>query len=624
MSASHPEIIPASPVLKPVFEPVAGRVINRLVLRKALLFVKATWKWAVGVLGLLVLLRAIGFDAARFDVALVLTFLWLSACAGWAWYKRPGSYEAFAFWDKQAKRHDDFANAWWFEQQGAASEGGQFHIRRQSKVLESALGQLNKDISMPDVRWLGVVPVLLFGLYLLPGSSGWLLPEVVLTTEGKKLAVEEGRKLEERKLDAGKLEGLNETEKKELEQLQSKIDETAKSLQQGSSQTARDVLAELEKRARDAERMAEKLGAGDAEWASAQMIAEMRKHADTAELGDAVASRSAENTGKQAQALADTLKDDKLATEAKERFEETLRQIGKASEPADKERTVGKHVLEADKNLTQSLPKEAGNEFQALADKMKVLAQRENARKELEKLAQQLRESGSSIAGQNQQGMQQLTAQQDQAGQQGQNNQQATPTDPMTAMPNAPQIQPMQFPGMSNTSEHGQGNSGENLPILTPVPGSGQDQPQNMAIVPNPDGKLPKDNKPMLIAPVPGNPPGQKPDAVMLMGVMPGSSGGGLQAGNGTANMGNQPTKQTEAGQQATVNAQRNAEGASSVRTVEGQVRDENASRAAQPTTLEAIAAEESALDDAALPAARREQVRRYFNELRRRFETAN
>jgi hypothetical protein len=59
------------------------------------------------------------------------------------------------------------------------------------------------------------------------------------------------------------------------------------------------------------------------------------------------------------------------------------------------------------------------------------------------------------------------------------------------------------------------------------------------------------------------------------------------------------------------------------MRSVEGGARKEDPTRSATPTTLEAIQAEEAALDEAALPPARREQVRRYFNELRKRFEPA-
>ena len=69
------------------------------------------------------------------------------------------------------------------------------------------------------------------------------------------------------------------------------------------------------------------------------------------------------------------------------------------------------------------------------------------------------------------------------------------------------------------------------------------------------------------------------------------------------------------------VRGQQNNEGQSTVRSVEGGARTEQSTRTATQAALESIQAEEAALDEAALPPARREQVRRYFNELRKRFE---
>jgi hypothetical protein len=562
-----------------------------------------------------------------------LVGIWVVVTLLWAWWRRPEVYAAFAYWDNKAGRSDAFANAWWLEQQRDPGVGGRLHVLKQQRLLESALTSLNKEIVLPDLRWLVMPLLVLVGLYFVPPVGGWKVVEPGLSADAKKLAGEEGRRLEERKLDKEKLEGLTEVEKQELQKLQQKVDETAQSLQKDGSQSAREVLSELEKRARDAERLAEKMRAGDAAWASESMVMEMRRHADTAELGDAVAARSADNTARHADVLADRLKDGNLAADTSRRFVETFKEIGDAAKPEDKDRTVGQHVIAADRNLTQSLPQEAGAEMRALADKMRTLAQREKTRQQLENLAQQLRDSGSSIAGQGQQGgMQELAGKTDnaQAGQQGSLGQSPS----MQSMPNAPMMSPMQMPGMNAPNapgqqgqgpqgQQGQGPQGQQAQMLTPVPG---DSPQgkSMQVMPDPGGK-PKEGKPMLIAPVPGAPPpspGQQPNAVAIIGVMPGMSQGGLDAGHGKADLGKQPpTGRSGPGQAGLVDAQRNAEGTSSVRTVEGQVRQEDASRGSEATVLEAISAEESALDDAALPVARREQVRRYFNELRRRFE---
>jgi hypothetical protein len=88
--------------------------------------------------------------------------------------------------------------------------------------------------------------------------------------------------------------------------------------------------------------------------------------------------------------------------------------------------------------------------------------------------------------------------------------------------------------------------------------------------------------------------------------------------------MENKTTAPSKADRQGVVNAARNEDGASSVRSIEGQIREEQASRSTQATALESITAEQNSLDEAALPPARREQVRRYFSELRKRFEQSH
>lgn len=597
------------------FAGVARRVENRMWLRKSLMFLRKTWPYALLAVGMAGLLRGLGAEFVTLTFGLVPVLLWLAGAFILAWKKKPSPYAALSFWDQKTSRQDAFANAWWFEQRPDCTEAERLHLVRNRSLLPEAVKSLEKDIALPQVRWLTLIPLSTLLILLLPQGNGLHLPDMVLNQEGRDRAVKEGKKLAEKTIDPAKMQSLSEAEKKELEKLQSKLQDTAKTLQDENSKTAREVLAELEKSARDAERLAAKLGAGDAAWASEQMVSEMRKYADTSEIGDATANKSAENTAREAQKIADKLKDEKLSRETLDRFEVTLKEIGAQGQPEDKERTVGQHLLKADKDMSQTLPQEAGKEFQALADKMRTLAAREKAREQLEKLAQQLRQSGSDIAGQGSQGMQQLAGNQGQSGQ-GNQGSQASPQQ-MQAMQNAPQMQPMQNPGMSNAPQ-GQGQQGnaQQMQAMTPVPGSGQPAPQPGS---GQQGNG-QNNKPMLIAPIPGTQPGQQGN-IAILGSIPGSTPGGLQAGNGTAVMGNTPTPQSKAGSQATVNAQRNTDGASSVRAVEGQAHPENANRSAQATTIQTITAEENALDDQSLPPARREQVRRYFTELRKRFE---
>lgn len=615
-------------VASPTFMEAARRVQSRLVMRRGLEHLLRTWRAAAAVVFLLLVLRLFGVGLASLGLMAGLLILWISACLGLALWNRADNYAALAFWDRAAGRGDAFANAWWFEQQPAEkrSRGQEFHLNMQRQALLGALSQMPREVTVPDARWLPLLPICALALMFIPVGGALVLPDPKLSDEARETAKREGEKLAEKKLDADKMQSLTSQEKAELETLQAKVQQTAKALEQQQSKTAREVLGELESRARDAERLAEKLGAGDAAWASEQMVAEMRRHADTAPLGDAVSNKSPEPTAKEAQTLADKLKAPDLAAETRERFTETLRDIGKQAQPGDKDRTVGQHVIAADKGLAQTLPQEAANEFQALADKMRTLAAREKAREQLEKLAQQLREAGSNVAGQGTKGMQQLAGNQKQQGSQGAKGAQGQQQQGMMNLANAPQMQQMQMPGLSNGmqmpqgGQQGQQGAGQPMQMLTPAQGQGQ-QGKPMAIGPA-SGK-PGQNKPdqpMLFAPIPGSDPNQPPNAA-IFGMAPGMSPAGSEPGNATSEIGNSPTEKTKAGQSTTANAQRNADGRSTVRTIEGQARNEQSARSGQVTAIDAIAAEEGALDDAALPPARREQVRRYFTELRKRFE---
>ena len=64
-----------------------------------------------------------------------------------------------------------------------------------------------------------------------------------------------------------------------------------------------------------------------------------------------------------------------------------------------------------------------------------------------------------------------------------------------------------------------------------------------------------------------------------------------------------------------------NDDGDSFVQEIEGQPRSESAQRSAKQTVVQFLKTQEEAFDEKNLPPARREQVRRYFEALRIRFE---
>ena len=130
----------------------------------------------------------------------------------------------------------------------------------------------------------------------------------------------------------------------------------------------------------------------------------------------------------------------------------------------------------------------------------------------------------------------------------------------------------------------------------------------------------------MLSAPIPGMTPGQTaPGAGLAVGngASNQSGQGGDQAGTGTAPMEDAKSELLKAKSDSEVVATAGKEGDSTVRSVEGEARAEQATRTRQEVMADFIAVEEQALDEQSLPLSRRQQVLRYFSALRTQFEKA-
>ncbi|MDB6117072.1 MAG: hypothetical protein JWO08_853 [Verrucomicrobiaceae bacterium] len=606
----------ASPIL--AFDAAAGRALQRVALRRWLLLATSTLRWAVVAVAAGVVLQWLGMTGVWLPFAVVV--VWLAGCAMWAWRQRPGKYEALALWDEVRQASEAFAAAWWYGLQPERTPMQQQHLNAQAAVLETALPRLAKDLPLRINRWLWAAPAL-----ACVGLAGnlWLHrtpPQELLSDSMQQAAVQEAKSLAQTDWQKKKLQGLTEPERQEVEKLKQDIKSTASGLQSEAGKSARDVLNNLEQRAREAEKLAQRLGNEAGAWASEKMVAELRKHADTADLGDAVADKNAAQTAKTANDLASQLKSPQVTAEFKERLGAALKEVRKQSETEDRKRIVGSHVIAAGEELDLSKAQEAGLEFEKLAGTMQEMARREQSRKELEKLAQQLRDAGSRIAGNQGGGLQQMAA----AGQSGQQGQQQSPggqgrqqTQNAQTMNQAP----LQPPGLAQ-------NAPQTLMQEAPQPASGEQQ-QGMAQMR--PGQPPGQGKPMLFAPVPGMKPSDKPPEALILGKDPPKDPeapsivlnvpGGQQPGNGTAKLDNAPTAAKKAAGDSQVNAVQGNQGQSSTHSVEGGIRQDGASRSAQQTAVEFIQQQEEALDDAALPPARREQVRRYFTELRKRFE---
>lgn len=611
----------------PAFALVAQRVQVWVALRRWLAVLRMTLIPASLVLVLLMLatLRGSGSVLSPW-LGLVV---WLVGSLGYAWWRRPGEFSALALWDQAAGRREAFASAWWFEKHAEEGETARAHIDAQRVVLAQAWPvSLKRDLPLRPDRWLAL-PLLIailgsfISIITAPPSE-----VVVMDQDMTRKAAEEAKKLAQTDWEKKKLAGLKEEESKQVEDLKQKLQKTASALANAGGKDARDVLAELEKRAREAEKLAEELGNGKEPWASEKLIDAMRQHADTADLGDAVAAKNAQAASQAAETLASQLKSPQLGAEAKERMNETLKDAQQQADQEDRKRAVGQNVLAAGDQMQQGKAAGAGEEFQKLADKLRDLALREQSRKELQQLAQQLRDSGSNIAGQQDSSngaMQQMS----QAGQGESSPQQGQQSAPQTGQGQNGQ-QMLNPPGM--------GQAGQQNQMQQPQDGKGQGGQQQQPMMSMGQGQPGQAGKqgqpgdgPMLLAPIPGGgKPDDKPPTIIVTsdgaqadpnGPMLTMPGNGLSPGSSKADLNNTPTEKQSTGDQSVVRAQQNSEGQSTVRSVEGGARNEQSTRTSTQTALDAIQAEEAALDEAALPPARREQVRRYFNELRKRFE---
>lgn len=608
----------AAPASPPVFERAAVRVQQRVLLRRYVSELGKTGPWIIA--GMLGCIAARWFAGIGIWLPVTVLVAWLGLAAFVVWRTRPGKYESLAFWDATGGRSEAFAAAWWFERRAGRTEAEDRHLAAQRDKLAAALKHLRSDLPLVVRAAVWITPL----LAALAIGAGMLRPgapaDSPLTDAMQKAAAREASALKQQAAAKKKLEGLTEQERQEIDKLRDAVKATAESIEKGGADSARSVLGELEKRARDAERLAEKLGKKGDAWASDALVDQLRRHADTADLGDAVAAKKAAQAAQAAAELARKLTPPQLNAEAADRMKASMADVGRSAEEEDRQRLVGQNVLAAADELAANRPPAAAVQFDRLAQKLAEAARREEAQREMEKLAGQLREAGSRITGQENGGLSKM-AESGQSGSpqaQGQQSEQASSSAQ----------QKLQAPGLAQPSQMlqstpgTQGGQQQSMTMTQGQVGAGMTSPTNPGQ--NQQGK------PMLLAPIPGAKPDQQPSAIVIAPNLPPSDAagsttltvpGGSQAGNGTAKMDGAKTAQTKAGNASQVSAQSGSDGSSSVRAVEGAARTEQAAQQSANVTVEFIKQQEAALDEAALPQARREQVRRYFDELRKRFE---
>ncbi len=626
------------------FSQAADTVRRRLGWRDFLGLLRASHLWAGGAAVLLVLiLRLTGSRGGEWVWVLALCGAWLLGLLIWVWTRRPGALRSLAVWDEASDAKDTYSSAYFFASKPEIEEGEKRHIARAQEKLPAALKGISAALPMPVVKWAWVAPLVALVFAISPlFRAGIAVGDAPLTPDMQAQAEEEAKDVERLTKDIEKIKALAENaEKRELDELKESLESMGEELGEASGKTAREVLAAVEARARAAEKLAEKFSAASDEWASEEMLREMSQQADTADLAAAIKDKDADLTADQADLVANKLRDPDITEEIEGRVNVGLQKTMAKATDDDRQKPVGERVGNASRKMEMKQPKPAGNEFEELAKHFRRVAQREKAQEELQKLAEQLRESGSQISGAKLEQMKKLAGS---AGKQAPKGLEPLQPGNGQGMQNMPQgtlaqtpagqqpgagSQSLPMPGFQNAP---QGQQSQGQMGAAPVPGSQGQQPsqqgkpmQGMMA----SGNQGQQGQPqgMMSAPIPGMNPGSGSPSAALGGQGAASASsqaaglGGQEAGNGTTGLGNAQTGAIKAGKDATVVAQINESGESTMRAVEGQTRQEQAQRDRQAAAVEFIKVQEDALDEQSLPLSRREHVIRYFSALKERFE---
>lgn len=595
-------------------------------------------------------------------VVLTILFLWLSAVAAQAVIGLPQVKSALLLLDRRGNWKDTFSSAWEFLQSPSPTAAQSLHLERAGARLPDALRGLPAVFPLPSLRWVWVAPLaaLLFAI------TPWLrtIPDsrdLELTEGMKDAAALQAEELQREAARIKDLASLTEEEKKQLEALGVNVDAFAEKLANPEGLTTGEMLESLEGQAREAERLAEALGLFSDGWASVEMIEAMSQQPDTADLSLFIRDKAPEPAADEALRLHALLDDPDITGEAQERVTRSLESIMQAATDNDKTKPVGERFGNASTKMSDAQTKTAAREFEELSKFFREIAGREEAVEKLDRLAEALREAGSEISGSELEKMESIA---DAAGTgsptpeglqsldtdtPGTNPQgmatpgftpetgEGAPAVPLASNPpgESGEVQKVPVPGAAPGEGEGAqagkapgGEKGEQA-FTAPVPGeSSQEGKSGSALGMSDKSQKGEGEGGMLSAPVPGMESGQTaPGAGMTLGSGASSQSGkgGDQAGTGAAEMTEEAAAEAlKATGDAQVAARAGAEGESTMKSIEGEARAEEAARSRQEVIADFIAVEEQALDDQALPLSRRQHVLRYFSAIRRQFEKDN
>ena len=613
---------PASEGASP-FADVARRVVRRLVWRR-------WWAWlgrgampmagAALIAGVFGRMALTGAQAALGAGVMLVGYALLTLA--WAWWRRPAPAAAMAAWDAAAGRDEQFLSAYWFERRPASQRTllETVHLNRAAARLPEALCSLRADLPArwPHQTWL--VPAALALAMVLPVPTTSTPPaDSPIDADAARRAALAGQDLQQQLNDLTLDEALTEAEQKEVEQLKERLKETAEALQQlDRDTTPRDMLKQLEKRARAAEKMARQMGDQAAAKLSSAMIAALARHAATGDFADALRTGELGPIAKEAQKLGEKLERDDLSLKQQKRHERALKEARDRANDQDRRRLTAKKLAEAHDDLKQDRPKRAGRRFKDLARKLKRGQQRQQAQKRLQRLARALRGAGRRALAPDGGQLQRLAQRKQGA------------LKPMGGKLDEQAKQQMRMalaPGRAGGKQDGRIMWGAGKKDADKQKGDKQ-----KGIAMGGDGK-PKNGQPIPVPgggrdgqrggfPMPGQGPGQGNQAGAGSAPMPGAGQGGQQAGTGSASMAENRTEPKDTSKTGVVAGENTGQGQTVTRRLDGPQHRESAQRDFERAAVQFIQAEEKALAEADIPLSRRQQVRQYFTALRSLIES--
>jgi hypothetical protein len=593
------------------FRAAADTVVRRLVLaRWTALLEKSALPVFVPAVVLLVATRLGGARWNELPAALALTALWIGCVALLTWLRRPQGLAALALWDERAGRHEAFASACCFESSARRTPGQELHLAHAQALLDQALPSLPAEVPVRVRPRALLVPAVFLALV----ASGLLRCEVAaeeaaLEQDALARARAAADVIEEESLKLKDLAGLKPEELAAAEKLKQKLKQTAEKMRDPGDSGSRELLSELEKRAREAEKLARLLDAEEVKDLSGKFLDELGKHADLGKLAAALKAKDLEASKLSAEELARKLKASEFSKEESKRLKDALEKALKAGDDKDLKSAVGEGLAAARDELAAGDAGGAGQQMAQMAEQLGAMAQREQARRRLERLVKMMRDAGWQMNGRQ---MRRLT--------------------PRRQNPFAGMLEPMpdgRRMAMMPSDGGMPGDGGMSMPSGGMPGGDPGEMPGGMPGAMPGGGEMPGTGMGGMggeegtgsgfgmggMTPVPGG------EAMGMRMAMARAGTGGSRAGRGTAPLVRKQTRAFKAGGTLTVTARPGKQGTSIVRTIDPSGHRENAIRSEKELAVKFINAEEDALDEEFLPLSRREQILRYFTALRRQLE---